>query len=298
MGCEAPGTLRCSRCSKATYCSSACQKRHWRAGHKRVCRSSIAKAARPESMECPICMESLVQEASFTYKECCGGRQCKNCTIRQFSTAGSRRDTLQRCAFCRAPIASSPDEFESRLLRRHKTGDATGSFMLYVCYTRGRFGVERKPTLGLEMLRAAASRGHPEGLYDLATARFTGTLRFADDPLAIHVGQDFEAAVKLYDRCLELGTCRNHGAALLNRGAIAYQMFDFVTARRCYLRAAVDHGLKAAMDNLEDMYRRGHGAIGEADLANIKRQFFEAHHHPRLRTGGRQNTPSPPEYFE
>ena len=35
----APGRkmLRCSRCKRATYCSTHCQRTHWRDGHKRAC---------------------------------------------------------------------------------------------------------------------------------------------------------------------------------------------------------------------------------------------------------------------
>jgi hypothetical protein len=31
------GHLSCSRCRVAVYCDKACQKKHWKAGHKEVC---------------------------------------------------------------------------------------------------------------------------------------------------------------------------------------------------------------------------------------------------------------------
>ena len=40
--CEACGqenaTKCCSRCREACYCSSACQKQHWKEGHKAECK--------------------------------------------------------------------------------------------------------------------------------------------------------------------------------------------------------------------------------------------------------------------
>ena len=37
--CQAPGvyTKRCSRCYAASYCSTACQRKHWKDGHKKLC---------------------------------------------------------------------------------------------------------------------------------------------------------------------------------------------------------------------------------------------------------------------
>jgi ribosomal protein L37AE/L43A len=37
--CGKPAPKRCSRCQKLWYCSGDCQKRHWKAGHKKVCDS-------------------------------------------------------------------------------------------------------------------------------------------------------------------------------------------------------------------------------------------------------------------
>jgi hypothetical protein len=44
-GCAERGELRCSRCKAETYCSKACQKRAWKAGHKKFCQPPTPKAA-------------------------------------------------------------------------------------------------------------------------------------------------------------------------------------------------------------------------------------------------------------
>jgi len=50
----APGRkmLRCSRCKRATYCSTHCQRTHWRDGHKRAC-IAPARDAPPAANEAP-----------------------------------------------------------------------------------------------------------------------------------------------------------------------------------------------------------------------------------------------------
>ena len=35
--CRAAASQRCIRCKAVQYCSSECQKQHWKGGHKRVC---------------------------------------------------------------------------------------------------------------------------------------------------------------------------------------------------------------------------------------------------------------------
>lgn len=190
--------------------------------------------------------------------------------MRQFSTSGSRRDTLQRCAFCRASVSSTPREFEQRLLKRRDCNDKTAIFMLYCCYVKGRFGVGRNISKGLEMLGQAAELGHPDALYDLATAYHFGKLRFVDNDTDIDYEQNLGKAITLYDRCLALGTSREHGPALLNRGVLAYKVGDYGTARGCYRQAAVQFGLRGAMDNYTSMHAEGVGGISKFDVAEVQ----------------------------
>ena len=37
--------MRCSRCMTACYCSAACQKVHWKDGHKEECAAIVARDA-------------------------------------------------------------------------------------------------------------------------------------------------------------------------------------------------------------------------------------------------------------
>jgi len=39
--CTKPGTLRCSKCKNATYCSADCQKKDWK-DHKKACETTYA----------------------------------------------------------------------------------------------------------------------------------------------------------------------------------------------------------------------------------------------------------------
>lgn len=41
-GCELPAYQRCARCQTARYCSAACQRAHWRVGHKSTCTPKTA----------------------------------------------------------------------------------------------------------------------------------------------------------------------------------------------------------------------------------------------------------------
>ena len=61
----APGRkmLRCSRCKRATYCSTHCQRTHWRDGHKRAC-IAPARDAPPAANEAPAA--SIAPRASPT----------------------------------------------------------------------------------------------------------------------------------------------------------------------------------------------------------------------------------------
>ena len=48
--CGAQGTIqRCTGCGRTVYCGVACQRQHWRGGHKRTCRATGAAAAGGEA---------------------------------------------------------------------------------------------------------------------------------------------------------------------------------------------------------------------------------------------------------
>ena len=53
----------CSRCKQAWYCSGACQKKAWAAGHKQICKDDKdAPLATKKGMATPMEMWELVQQ--------------------------------------------------------------------------------------------------------------------------------------------------------------------------------------------------------------------------------------------
>ena len=65
--CGAEATMHCANCEVAFYCSKACQKKHWKRGHKRVCPVEIAfqralgrlppMDQAPKDARCYICLD-------------------------------------------------------------------------------------------------------------------------------------------------------------------------------------------------------------------------------------------------
>src|SRR5947207_8858165 len=43
-GCTNDGTMKCSRCNTAKYCSKECQVAHWRQTHKRTCQNPTVQS--------------------------------------------------------------------------------------------------------------------------------------------------------------------------------------------------------------------------------------------------------------
>ena len=127
--CEACGQegapKRCSRCKEARYCSIACQKQHWKQGHRHKCvkaeKPSVATAAavaaaapRPAAAggaaqgsgggagaghdeECAICLDTLQLPQTLL----CGHRFCRGCvaSMRQHGVGEE-----QVCPLCRGPM--------------------------------------------------------------------------------------------------------------------------------------------------------------------------------------------------
>ena len=65
--CPKPGTDMCSRCKSVFYCSRDCQRSHWKAGHKKVCKKAGVPAGRSSSSGAGkglLCAGLLIEAAS------------------------------------------------------------------------------------------------------------------------------------------------------------------------------------------------------------------------------------------
>ena len=135
--------LRCGRCRESWYCSAACQKKHWKDGHKTKCvefqkptkapRAAAAPApaaaaaapapasAAPPSRseaggeECAICLDSMQQPQTLQ----CGHRFCHGCL------ASMRLHGIgieQVCPLCRAPMpdADAKHDAGARLMAQYE----------------------------------------------------------------------------------------------------------------------------------------------------------------------------------
>ena len=113
---------RCARCQQSWYCSTACQKKHWKAGHRTKCvkADEPTKAARAAAApapaaaaaaqsgggasaaaggeeECAICLDALQQPQTLP----CGHRFCR-CCVASMRERGV--GAAQVCPLCRGPM--------------------------------------------------------------------------------------------------------------------------------------------------------------------------------------------------
>ena len=129
---------RCGRCREAWYCGAACQKQHWKDGHKHKCATkaerkpqaraavvlrAVAAAAAQSGgggasaggEECAICLDMLQQPQTLP----CGHRFCRGCVA---SMRERGVGATHVCPLCRGPM---PDAERlcleaSRMLTQHK----------------------------------------------------------------------------------------------------------------------------------------------------------------------------------
>ena len=71
--CGRPGaSQRCAGCLRAVYCDAACQRLHWRGGHKRVCRAAASGLVAGDAYPSPLQHAHVV--TSTTHKVLRGPR--------------------------------------------------------------------------------------------------------------------------------------------------------------------------------------------------------------------------------
>jgi hypothetical protein len=109
-GCESAGSLSCTRCKSAKYCSVACQKIAW-TDHKAACKN----AARTDSASVPAHSRGGVSTSATT----------------NFASAGSKASkTYSSAGFAGSDDSLAFNGFDRVLLEKAVAGDADASLML------------------------------------------------------------------------------------------------------------------------------------------------------------------------
>jgi hypothetical protein len=110
--------LTCGACKAAHYCSKACQKQHWKNGHKGSCiapekrrphkekpNASMASSHQEEENgeSCPICLELLSDATLWTLP-------CELDFHKECVEALRKLGVLQACPLCRADLPEGPEK--------------------------------------------------------------------------------------------------------------------------------------------------------------------------------------------
>jgi len=177
--------LACAACKAAHYCSKACQKQHWKNGHKGMCvapgkrrpqatKGSAGAAAGttvpPKSAdgdkECAICLESLTSAETVTLP-------CKHTFHAECVSSMRKLTQNQACPVCRADLPPGPERAFGEVTRRY--------FVIKRRLTRkGRVSAvllkEERDEMDtvVALLRGAASEGHNEAQFALGVALENG----------------------------------------------------------------------------------------------------------------------------
>lgn len=268
--CAECGTLgaiqRCARCQQTVYCGAACQKRHWRGGHKHACRerahvSTIGGSGSGSSAldgggsnsekepinPCPICLCNEDDSGECGMCGECGQLICGECT----GTIGIGT-AVDNCPICRSPYAVSDEtcfKLTWNMVHDRTPGRHTpiAQYQLGVMYKRGR-GVGQDVAEAARWYRKAAEQGLAHAQYDFGVLCAKGT----------GVGQDDAEAVRWFREAAN----QQHAAAQFDLG-LHYLLGEGIgqddTEAIRLFRKAADQGQAGAQLNLGLMYARGKG---------------------------------------
>ena len=278
--CKAPGAkMKCKECLQRTYCDKKCQKKDWKAVHKKQCEKlqqvfvpppagwrEAKKAAERDGSgcgggaaadddefahPCPVCLDNEDNAAvdGHVYGQCtaCGQMYCGGCNAGGRLAAGS-----PNCPTCRAPFDVSYKEHFQRLWKlvhdrspgRHTPA---AQYNLGGMYSKG-VGVKQDHKEAVEWIRKAAAQGH-------AVAQFNLGFRY---DAGKGVKQDLKEAVMWFRKAAEQGDA----GAQYNLG----QMYDNGRGVKqdhkeavMWYRKAAEQGDADAQFNLGIMYANGQG---------------------------------------
>jgi len=249
----------CGRCKFTRYCCSACQKTHWRRGHKDNCvtpsERSVAAAAAAAAAhadnpvpvedqelldeECPVCMETMSALSLCTLP--CLHRFHAEC-LNKWRSFGH-----QTCPLCRHELPPGPDQLFAeaswlfcRIDRRVRQADGSWGTL--------SAGQQRTMNEVVRQLALAAEQGHANAQFSLGSMYMDGH----------GVSQDHVRAVEWFRKSANQG----YADAQFNLG-VMYQndhgvSQDHVRAVEWYRKSA-NQGHADAQYNLGVMYQNGHG---------------------------------------
>ena len=201
--CETAGEdfEQCARCKSVRYCSEACQRSHWRRGHRLECKPfdatpqcEVDLSRAPVCVlrsnllgDCPICYEPLVANADkMTITACCGNRFCVPCAKR-----------VVKCPLCRH---STPSKAEQVALVRQgvESGRAYAQCLLGGwCFSgdMALHGVPQSFADAAKWLQKAVDQGYADALVRLGYLYSEGR----------GVPKSMEQTVKLFWQAAVLG---------------------------------------------------------------------------------------------
>jgi len=280
--CEKHGAnLKCAKCKNANYCSKACQKQHWKNGHRELC--FTPEERRPQTWtsrgsntlrkplgenneggnigECPVCMECLPGGDPICTLP------CKH-VFHQECVENLRKHGVQQvCPLCRAELPVDPEEIfkEATRLRSviaREVGFDLGNSLMTLSEsfeTLSRTPNEQKMmTLVINMYKSAANQNHAKSQYALGMYYHLESLYDQDCNMM---------AVQWYGKAGDQG----HAFAQNNLGAI-YHVGEIGVAQDLakaveWYRKAASQGNANAQYNLGTMYNQGLGVARDYEEA-------------------------------
>ena len=258
---------RCMRCLQAAYCDKSCQKVHWRAGHKRECKTTTDAAAPTPATVKDACVAHTAAHQSpgdhppapIACVEATDACQPGADTRSSTATNEGQEDDEQECPIC----MDNPDTFAG-------LGPDKGSAQCYQCgqqvcgpckkllvdggecpTCRASFRVSHKEEFRrlFELVHTRSPGRHtPAAQYNLGCMYQTG----------IGVAQDLQETVRLW----ALAAAQGHVNAqyclgvMYQQGTDVYQ--DYHEAARLFALAATQ-GDADAQSNLGIMHQNGMG---------------------------------------
>ena len=262
-------SLTCGACKAAHYCSKACQKQHWKNGHKGTCIApekrrphkkekpdvpadvSLAAADNQagESAEaCTICLELLSDATLCTLP-------CEHEFHQDCVEALRKLGVLQACPLCRADLPDGPEKLFEEAIRMYvpliRIVDKGNSTWRTLSVSENKIATEVKV-----MLTTAAKQGHADAQVNLGFMYSRGG----------GVAQDHKEASRWTTKAAYQG----HAMAQYNLAIAHFNGTGVLQDDKeavCWSRKSADQGFAGAQNGLGVMYRKGTGVAQDDEEA-------------------------------